>query len=101
MTKYEAFFNKTKNLKHNFTIIFSNWFVINSILKHYLFFVMEFINGYNLFYHKEKCFRFSESQTRICAAQIVCGLQFLHSNKIIHRFDNIVYVWGKNLKLPR
>ena len=46
---------------------------------------MELVNGGDLYLYKERCFKFGEELTRFFAAQILCGLQFLHKNKIVHR----------------
>ena len=47
---------------------------------------MDLVNGGDLYKFRERGFKFSEEQTRSFAAQIICGIQFLHSNKIVHRF---------------
>ena len=48
---------------------------------------MELLNGGTLYEYREKCdlFQINEETTKMFASQIICGLQFLHSNKIIHR----------------
>ena len=59
-----------------------------------MFLVMELVNGGDLYLFKERSFKFSEEQTRSFAAQIICGIQFLHSNKIVHRFVVTVELGG-------
>ena len=46
---------------------------------------MDLVNGGDLYKFRERSFKFSEEQTRSFAAQIICGIEFLHSNKIVHR----------------
>jgi len=50
-----------------------------------LYFIMDFINGGELFHHlsKEKCF--PEQRVKFYTAQIVCGMEYLHSHGIIYR----------------
>ena len=84
-------------LEHQITSFFSRfffyiiknkncWVFLFFIFKHYLFLVMELVNGGDLYLFRERSFNFSEEQTRSFAAQIICGIQFLHSIKIVHRF---------------
>lgn len=55
-----------------------------------VFFVMDLVGGGDLFSHLAERFRitnsgFAESEVRVLAAEVVCGLQHLHGNKFIHR----------------
>jgi len=50
-----------------------------------LFFVMDYINGGELFYHLQKDKRFSEDRVRFYAAEIVSGLDYLHGAGVIYR----------------
>jgi len=54
---------------------------------------MEFLNGGDLMFHIEETGKFTESRSRFYAAEILCGLQFLHSEEILYRdlkLDNIL-----------
>uniref|UniRef100_A0A6B2L3Q9 non-specific serine/threonine protein kinase n=1 Tax=Arcella intermedia TaxID=1963864 RepID=A0A6B2L3Q9_9EUKA len=50
-----------------------------------LYFVMDFINGGELFFHLRKEKKFSEDRTKFYAAQIVTAISYLHSIGIIYR----------------
>ncbi len=50
-----------------------------------LYFVMDFLNGGELFYHLKKEGRFTESRTVFYAAEILCALDCLHKNGVIYR----------------
>jgi len=50
-----------------------------------LFFIMDFLNGGELFYHLKEGERFSESKAKFYAAEIILGLECLHKNGIIYR----------------
>lgn len=50
-----------------------------------LFFVMDYINGGELFYHLQRDKRFSEERVRFYAAEIVSGLDYLHAAGVIYR----------------
>ena len=50
-----------------------------------LCFVMEYVNGGELFYHPSKVRLFSEDRTRFYAAEIISALGYLHENDIIYR----------------
>jgi serine/threonine protein kinase len=50
-----------------------------------LYFIMDFLNGGELFWHLRKDMKFSEKRTRFYAAEIVCAIETLHANGIIYR----------------
>lgn len=50
-----------------------------------LYFVIDFLNGGELFWHLRKEHRFSEDRTRFYAAEIVLALECLHKNGVIYR----------------
>eukprot|EP00835_Amoeboradix_gromovi_P002137 NODE_114_length_19305_cov_0.149849.p7 type:complete len:309 gc:universal NODE_114_length_19305_cov_0.149849:8723-7797(-) len=50
-----------------------------------LYFVMEYINGGELFYHITKERKFSEDRTRLYVAEITLALGYLHSKGIVYR----------------
>ncbi|XP_053460335.1 RAC-gamma serine/threonine-protein kinase isoform X1 [Nycticebus coucang] len=50
-----------------------------------LCFVMEYVNGGELFFHLSRERVFSEDRTRFYGAEIVSALDYLHSGKIVYR----------------
>jgi serine/threonine protein kinase len=50
-----------------------------------LYFVMDFMNGGELFYHLRKDMKFSEKRARFYAAELILALECLHSNQIVYR----------------
>jgi len=50
-----------------------------------LYFVMDYVNGGELFYHLQKDKRFSEDRARFYLAEIALGLEYLHANGVLYR----------------
>ena len=53
--------------------------------KEHLYFIMEFIQGGELFFHLHRETRFDDEKTRFYIAELILVLNFLHKNKIIYR----------------
>ena len=52
---------------------------------HHLCFVMEYVNGGELFFHLSRERRFTEHRTRFYGAEIILALRYLHQNSVIYR----------------
>eukprot|EP01121_Diplochlamys_sp_Union-15-3_P009003 TRINITY_DN2429_c0_g1_i1.p1 TRINITY_DN2429_c0_g1~~TRINITY_DN2429_c0_g1_i1.p1 ORF type:complete len:466 (+),score=94.61 TRINITY_DN2429_c0_g1_i1:120-1517(+) len=50
-----------------------------------LYFVMDYVNGGELFFHLQKEKQFTEDRVRFYAAEIASGLEYLHTQGIIYR----------------
>jgi serine/threonine protein kinase len=50
-----------------------------------LYFIMDYINGGELFFHLQNDKKFPEDRVRFYAAEIVCGLEYLHSAGVLYR----------------
>ena len=47
--------------------------------------VTEYVNGGELYFHLAKERQFSEDRTRFYGAEIICAIDYLHTNAIIYR----------------
>jgi len=50
-----------------------------------LFFIMDFINGGEVFHHLSNEGSFSEERARFYTAEIILGLEYLHNNGVVYR----------------
>jgi len=50
-----------------------------------LFFIMDHVNGGELFFHLQKDKKFSEDRARFYCAEIVLGIEYLHVNGVLYR----------------
>lgn len=50
-----------------------------------LYFILDFINGGELFHHLSREKRFNEERARFYAAEIIAGMEHLHKNGVIYR----------------
>ncbi|CDW79087.1 camp-dependent protein kinase catalytic [Stylonychia lemnae] len=80
-----------QNVTHPF-IVKMNW-AFQSVItlyfmnnqEHYLFIILEFCAGGEIFYHMNKVLRFSEKVAKFYFAEIVLALEYLHSQGIFYR----------------
>ena len=67
-----------------------------------LYFIMEFLNGGELFFHLSREHRFSEARTAFYAAEILLGIECLHERGIMYRDlkpENVMLDWEGHVKL--
>jgi len=50
-----------------------------------LYFIMDYINGGELFFHLQKEEKFSDDRVKFYCAEIVCGLEYLHNCGVLYR----------------
>jgi len=50
-----------------------------------LYFIMDYINGGELFFHLQKEEKFSDERVRFYCSEIVCGLEYLHNCGVLYR----------------
>ena len=68
----------------------------------HLYFIMEFIQGGELFFHLRREIRFDDEKTSFYIAELILALNFLHKNKIIYRDikpENILLELDGHIKL--
>ena len=51
-----------------------------------LYFIMDYVNGGELFYHLQKDKKFPEDRARFYCAEIVLGLEYLHNCGVLYRY---------------
>eukprot|EP00347_Sterkiella_histriomuscorum_P000019 403377493 len=87
-----------QNIRHPF-IVKMHWAFQS---EHYLFIVLEFCPGGEIFYHMNKVLRFSERVAKFYFAEIVLALEYLHQNNIFYRDlkpENILLDQDGHIKL--
>jgi len=50
-----------------------------------LYFIMDYINGGELFFHLQNEKKFPEDRVKFYGAEIVCGLEYLHASGVLYR----------------
>jgi len=70
-----------KNIRHPFLV--SLKYSFQTIDK--LYFVLDYVNGGELFFHLQRERHFPEARAKFYAAEIACAIAYLHSQNIIYR----------------
>jgi len=73
--------NILQKLAHPFLVNLNYSFQTN----YKLFFVMDFVNGGELFYHLQKDQKFTAERVKFYCAEIVLGIEYLHNSGVIYR----------------
>ncbi|KAJ3125790.1 hypothetical protein HK100_010591 [Physocladia obscura] len=81
-----------KNVRHNFIVELFYTFQDT----HYLYMVMEYIDGGDLFSYLRKVQKFGDEDSKFYAAEVLMSLQYLHSENVVFRdlkpeVQNIVF----------
>ena len=83
-----------------------NPYIVNLIYsfqnEDFLFLVIDFLNGGDLFFHLRKEKRFSEGKTAFYAAEIFCALEYLHNKSYVYRDlkpENVLFDEKGHIKL--
>jgi serine/threonine protein kinase len=50
-----------------------------------IYFMLDYVNGGDLFHHLRKRVRLSESETRFYAAEVILALEYLHEKDFVYR----------------
>lgn len=70
-----------KNLKHPFLVGLHYSFQT----REKLYFVLDYVNGGELFFHLQREKNFSEARTRFYASEITAAISFMHKQNIVYR----------------
>lgn len=70
-----------QSIKFPFVVSMDFFFKDNS----YLYLIMQFVNGGEMFTHLRRMGRFDEELSKFYAAQVVLGLEYLHSCDLVYR----------------
>ncbi|EGC35230.1 hypothetical protein DICPUDRAFT_152431 [Dictyostelium purpureum] len=73
--------NILQKLVHPFLVNLNYSFQTNDKL----YFIMDYVNGGELFFHLQNEEKFDESRVKFYCAEIVCGLEYLHNCGVLYR----------------
>jgi serine/threonine protein kinase len=73
--------NILQKLAHPFLVNLNYSFQTNDKL----YFIMDYVNGGELFYHLQKEHKFTPERVQYYAAEILLGLEYLHNSGVIYR----------------